>query len=476
MISIIIPTHNRADALNDTLERLFSLSAEASFDVVVVDNDSSDGTQAVIERWQKIRPELKSVRESRRAACAARNTGARNATGEILLFLDDDVRVEPGSLYRIRQIFNTYPNCGMVAAQVLPRFESEPPAWARACQDSYNGWSLYHPGNRPHLAKGFQEDDYAMGAMHALTREAFDRAGGYPPDIVIIGTGPSAYRLDIGAGDTGLSHLVKKLGYQIFYDPSVCGHHLVAASRFTPQFWRARMVSEAHYHAVSKRVFWQMRPAQLLLDRKRVQMEFFKAVRALEARLQEPPPEGGIYPEEMWVHYYHAYLCLDRILREFPSFCLYLDRLSRDGSPAGSDPEQTFPPPYRAFVARFFRSPLQPLKSAQELGAYLAAMDLPLREECGETEALLSLLHGEGGEPLGTIREQLLGVRGGGAQLLLGAISRQGLSSGACSWLMALLAEAGAGAKVAEFLQAARGQLQIEQEMSAIARQAGVPL
>jgi glycosyltransferase involved in cell wall biosynthesis len=303
MISIIIPTHNRLHALLDTVNTLLNISHEASLEIVVVDNNSYDGTAAAIHNLQQRYPDLiRYVHEPRRAACVARNTGARNAHGNILLFLDDDVRVEPGSLARIQQIFDTYANCGMVAAQVLPRFETEPPAWAHACQGSYNGWSLYHPGNRPHLAKGFQEDDYAMGAMHALTRQAFEKAGEYPPDIVIIGEGPLAYRLDIGAGDTGLSYLVRTHGFTIIYDPLVCGCHLVASTRFTPQFWRARMVSEAHYHAVSKRVFWNMRPAQLLLDRKRVQMEFIKAVCALKSRLSAPPPEGGIYPEEMWVH------------------------------------------------------------------------------------------------------------------------------------------------------------------------------
>lgn len=477
MISIIIPTHNRVRDLLDTLNTLLACTHEAILEIIVVDNNCSDGTAAEVHRLQQHHPELiRYVHEPRRAACAARNTGARHAHGDILLFLDDDVRVQPGSLARIQQIFDTYPNCGMVAALVLPRFETEPPSWTHACQESYNGWSLYHPGNRPHLAKGFQEDDYAMGAMHALTRQAFEKAGGYPPDIVIIGEGPLAYRLDIGAGDTGLSSLVKKYGFTIIYDPLVCCHHLVASTRFTPQFWRARMVSEAHYHTVSKRVFWKMRPAQLLLDRKRVQMEFVKAIRALKNRLTIPPPAGGIYPEEMWIHYYHAYLSLDSILRQFPSFCGYLDELSRNGVPEGTNPEDSFPDIYRAFVAYFFSSPLHPLQSVDDLVDYLARIDEAIRTECEQTEKLLSSLFECTNAPLETLREQLKGARTDGARLLFDTMSQDGSHEWLLPWLVALLAEAGDKDAVASLVEALHGQFQVDEELAAIAHQLGIEL
>ncbi|NTV49865.1 MAG: glycosyltransferase family 2 protein [Geobacteraceae bacterium] len=476
MISIVIPTHNRLPALLDTVNTLLGISYEANFEIVVVDNNSSDGTAAVINNLQQANPGLiRYIHEPRRAACAARNAGARNAHGDIILFLDDDVLVEPGSLARIQQIFDTHPSCGMVAAQVLPRFEAEPPEWSFDCQASYNGWSLFYPGNQPYLANGLQETSWAIGAMHAVSRQAYEKAGGYPPDIVIIGQGASSYRLDIGAGDSGLAHLVKKLGLIIIYDPQVCGHHLVPVSRFTPQFWRARMVSEAHYHVVSKRVFWDFSPAKLLLDRKRVQIEFFKAIRALVNRLDVAPPEGGIYPEEMWVYYYLAYLNLDLILRQHPSFCLYLDEISRHGVPEGSDPELVFPETYRSFVAKFFRKPLQAIQSIADLENYLAEIDLVIRDECVKTEAVLAKAFNIAGEPMDLIRERLTGKKDGGAQLLHKAAASICNSEWAIPWLVALYAEAGNRVAISSILKKNLSHsVERNDEIKLIAEQLGI--
>ncbi len=444
MISIIIPTHNRESTLIDTVNSLLKISDEAAIEIMVVDNNSSDGTAAAIKDLQPRYPGLvRYIHEPRRAASAARNTGAKNASGEVLLFLDDDVRVQPGSLTRIQQIFDEYPDCGMVSAQVAPRFEVTPPEWAQKCQASYNGWSLWYPGNQPHLANGQQETDWAIGAMHAISRQAFDGAGGYPPDIVIIGEEPSSYRLDIGAGDTGLAHFVKRQGFKILYNPLVCGYHLVPASRFTPRFWHARMVSEAHYHVVSKRVFWKMRPSQLLLDRKRVQAEFFKTIRALQHRLEVPPPEGGIYPEEMWLHYYLAYLNLDVIVRQHPSFCDYLDTLSRHGVPEGVDPESFFPDAYRLFVDKFIRSPLPPIQTTHDIDNYLANIDAAIRDECADTEKVLQAVFDCTHEPMEMIRERVTGRRPGGASSIRKATSSLSDTDSAVAWLVALYAEEG---------------------------------
>lgn len=475
-ISIIIPTHNRIGILFDVVLTLLKLRGEATFEIIVVDNNSTDATKTSISKLQAQYPGVvKYVFEGRRAASKARNRGAAEAAGDILMFLDDDVFVQPGSLSTMVEIFSSHLDCGMVAAQVLPRFESQPPQWALDCQASYNGWSLYHPGNQPHLAHGMQVTNWAIGAMQALSRQAFDKAGGYPPDIVIIGSGAGSYRLDIGTGDSGLAHLVQSDGFKIIYHPFFCGHHVVPVSRFTPQFWRARMVSEAHYHTVSKRVFWKLSPSKLLLDRKRVQMEFFNAIRALNNRLDAPPPEGGIYPEEMWVYYYVAYLNLDLILRQNPSFCDYLDTISQDGVPEGTDPELLFPDVYRSFVTKYFRTPLQAIQSANDLNKHLAEIDTVIRDECTRTEAILAAVFAYSNEPMSFIRELLVGKHHGGAGLLHESISRLSDAGWATSWLAALYAEAGDSEKAVALLTDASFQgAESSSEMPSMADQLGM--
>src|SRR4051812_19914118 len=110
-ISIIIPTHNRADLLKNVIDSIFSIKEEADFEFVIVDNNSTDNTKQLIESYSE---QVKYVFEKCTSFTRARSTGAENATGEILLYLDDDVIVNPGSLNNIVKIFSQYPDCGVI--------------------------------------------------------------------------------------------------------------------------------------------------------------------------------------------------------------------------------------------------------------------------------------------------------------------------------------------------------------------------
>jgi GT2 family glycosyltransferase len=91
-VSAVLPTFNRVDALHANLDSVLALTAVD--EVVVVDDDSSDGTWA----WLRAHPDprLRCVRQpANRGSPAARNTGAALARGEWVLFVEDDCRFPP---------------------------------------------------------------------------------------------------------------------------------------------------------------------------------------------------------------------------------------------------------------------------------------------------------------------------------------------------------------------------------------------
>lgn len=94
-VSIILCTCNRADSLRATLESFASLEIPADLpaELVVVDNGSTDHTRDVVSRASLVNIDLRWVPEPRRGKGYAYNTGMRAATGDVLLFTDDDVRV-----------------------------------------------------------------------------------------------------------------------------------------------------------------------------------------------------------------------------------------------------------------------------------------------------------------------------------------------------------------------------------------------
>ena len=94
MLSVVIPTYNRAPVLARCLDALGAQDPPAG-EVVVVDDGSSDGTPEVLRGH----PWVKAVRQPNGGRAAAKNTGVEAARGDVVLFLDDDVIATPGLLH-----------------------------------------------------------------------------------------------------------------------------------------------------------------------------------------------------------------------------------------------------------------------------------------------------------------------------------------------------------------------------------------
>lgn len=101
-VSVVIPTFRRPEALERTLRSLATVSYRGMFEVVVVDDGSNDSTESVIERIQREESHLllRFYKQENAGAARARNHGAQAANGQILVFLDDDMLVEPDHLDR----------------------------------------------------------------------------------------------------------------------------------------------------------------------------------------------------------------------------------------------------------------------------------------------------------------------------------------------------------------------------------------
>jgi glycosyltransferase involved in cell wall biosynthesis len=93
-ISIIIPTYNRCAVLKRTHEALFEQNFEPSrFEIIVVDDGSSDETEKIVSQFKEssdTAPNVEFLKQKNQGPASARNRGATFATGEYLLFLDDD--------------------------------------------------------------------------------------------------------------------------------------------------------------------------------------------------------------------------------------------------------------------------------------------------------------------------------------------------------------------------------------------------
>jgi GT2 family glycosyltransferase len=89
-LSIVICTRNRGSRLSFTLDRWLEMQANASWELVVVNNGSTDETAAVLERYGAAHSSVTCVSESKPGLGRARNTGWRAASAPIIAFSDDD--------------------------------------------------------------------------------------------------------------------------------------------------------------------------------------------------------------------------------------------------------------------------------------------------------------------------------------------------------------------------------------------------
>jgi len=96
-LSVIVPCYNAANTIATQLEALAGQYWSGSWEVIVADNGSTDGTLAIAERYRGRLPNLRIVEAAgKRGAAHARNLGASAATGEFLAFCDADDEVAPG--------------------------------------------------------------------------------------------------------------------------------------------------------------------------------------------------------------------------------------------------------------------------------------------------------------------------------------------------------------------------------------------
>lgn len=175
--SIVIPTYNRAEELQATLGSLSTLRSCAAWEVLVVDNNSQDGTRDVVTQAAGRFPvELRYLLEREQGRSAALNAGIRESRGEIVVTTDDDVRVEADWLDRAGDALDSL-QCDYVGGRVLPLWGAPRPAWV----PDHGGkqWAVialldYGVEPIPFFTRAHR---VPLGVNMAFRRDAFDRAG-----------------------------------------------------------------------------------------------------------------------------------------------------------------------------------------------------------------------------------------------------------------------------------------------------------
>jgi GT2 family glycosyltransferase len=211
LVSIVIPVYNHVDQTIRCLGSIAAVGANCTFEVVVVDDGSTDGSADWLKAFVNVRLHRLPANSGFVAAC---NQGAAVARGHYLVFLNNDTEVTADWLDALIRCFTSEAHCGMVGAKLV--FPDGTLQEAGGIVFADGSACNYGRGGNPQDPRYdfVREVDYCSGACVAIPKALFEELGGFDTYY-----SPAYYE------DTDLAFSVRAAGYRVIYQPRACVVH-----------------------------------------------------------------------------------------------------------------------------------------------------------------------------------------------------------------------------------------------------------
>lgn len=226
LLSVIVCTYNRSKYIYRCLSLLARNNYTGRWELVVVDNNSTDDTAAECKRFAADFPTApyRYVLERQQGLSYARNRGIKEAKGEWLMFLDDDAFVKDTYLNNLEGHIKSA-DFDAFGGRITPLFEDGEPAW-------YSRWAMgfvsaIDMGDSPLL---FKRGTFPIGANMGISRRALDLVGGFNTAL-----GRSEDKLLAGE-EKDIFNRIHAAGMRIMYLPDITVEHCIPARRATDEF------------------------------------------------------------------------------------------------------------------------------------------------------------------------------------------------------------------------------------------------
>ncbi len=251
VISIIVCTYNRSEILKYCLDSLENQSVDKSnYEVIVVDNNSTDNTKEVIEEYCRRNSNFRYVFEENQGLSHARNRGAKEAKSEWTGYVDDDGKVRENY---IEQALYTIENFDFdcFGGKVVNWFKYGKPRW----------YPEIHDIEKEGISEIKAIEGYVSGGIAFYKKEVIFKYGMFPVNMGMYGN-------NLGYGEeTYLQMLIKKNG-SIGFNPFVILDHAVSEKKLSLIFYLKRNIyyGEAYeniYHELPSGV---IKKSKILLD------------------------------------------------------------------------------------------------------------------------------------------------------------------------------------------------------------------
>ncbi len=298
MISVVICTYNRGELLPNALQTLSEQTLETShYEVIVVDNNSHDGTRSTTESFCRNYPNIRYCFETRKGLSHARNRGWQEAKGVYVAYIDDDCKVPAQWLTVAKEIIDK--NAPAVFGGPYYAFYNTPkPYWGKDCYGSYE---------RSKSPCSLKERGYLRGGNIFISRSVLKDMCGFDTTL-----GMSGHKIGYGE-ESELQRRIRETmpDALIYYNPKLYVYHLVRPEKMT-LLWALNshfVDGRCSYHVFdgnTSQVTW-IYPLKLLLHTILTFLKFFvDFLVGVLLRDQERYPYLQNYLYENTVKYVHA--------------------------------------------------------------------------------------------------------------------------------------------------------------------------
>jgi GT2 family glycosyltransferase len=217
-ISIVIISWKMKDLLNNFLRSIYKYTTGVSFEIILIDNNSEDGTTELIRNNY---PDIRLItNDSNRGVAPARNQGIKSAAGRYVLILDADMELSDNSILQLYNFMEDTPDCGMSGCKLVDsqgnlqysckRFPTLGAFIFRRLENfkfiRESKTLKYHTmQDWDHCS--IRDVDYLIGACQFIRKEVIDEVGSYDEHIFY------------GPEDIDMCLRIRRKGWKIFYYP-----------------------------------------------------------------------------------------------------------------------------------------------------------------------------------------------------------------------------------------------------------------
>jgi glycosyltransferase involved in cell wall biosynthesis len=224
LFSVIICTYKRAELLAQALESVIRQDFPVDdFEVIVVDNASTDQTKVVVDGFCERCPNVHYITEGEIGLSHARNRAWKEARGEFLVYLDDDVILPVSYLQIAEQVIKAH-QPSIFGGPIYPFYSSQKPAWFK---DEYTKVEVTQQ------PRELREDEYLNGGNFVIQPGVLSSSGGFSVDLGMRGN-VLAY-----GEETALIRWVRvnRPEMLIYYEPRLFLFHLVREEKLKLSYW-----------------------------------------------------------------------------------------------------------------------------------------------------------------------------------------------------------------------------------------------